>query len=112
MSKNSLLRHFIIGHGARCHYCGEEITKKNATVDHITPKSKGGTNNIDNLALCCKSCNSSKGEKTVDDYRLRVAIKKSKWINVLTTPQVKMLLDDGHDIGVYPDQVVFYFEVA
>jgi len=33
------------------------------TVDHIKPKSKGGTYHIDNLDPMCSSCNSKKGNK-------------------------------------------------
>jgi 5-methylcytosine-specific restriction endonuclease McrA len=38
------------------------------TVDHVVPLSNGGTNTIDNIQPLCKSCNSSKGAKTID-YR-------------------------------------------
>jgi len=41
-----------------CCYCG---SKENLSVDHIIPKSKGGTDFGENLIWSCKSCNSSKG---------------------------------------------------
>lgn len=34
-----------------CRYCGGHAT----TVDHIIPKSKGGTDRWDNLVACCRA---------------------------------------------------------
>lgn len=44
-----------------CWYCGEVFEDKSQlTVDHVFPRSKGGTNDIDNIIMVCKHCNSSK----------------------------------------------------
>lgn len=37
------------------------------TIDHIMPLSRGGTNDIKNLQLACKRCNSMKSNMTMDD---------------------------------------------
>jgi 5-methylcytosine-specific restriction protein A len=46
----------------QCVYCAHAFDKKktNFTVDHIVPLSKGGSNQIKNLAPCCVSCNQDK----------------------------------------------------
>lgn len=36
---------------------------ENLTIDHITPMSKGGTDDLSNLRLMCKSHNSQKGDR-------------------------------------------------
>jgi len=38
-------------------------------LDHIVPLSKGGAHAVDNFQLLCRSCNSSKGNRSSADYR-------------------------------------------
>ena len=42
-----------------CPYCGCDISKE-FSIDHIEPVTNGGTDEPDNLAPCCRSCNSKK----------------------------------------------------
>lgn len=49
-----------------CSYCSATGVK--LTLDHIVPISRGGTNSPDNIALACGHCNSSKGNKTLDEW--------------------------------------------
>lgn len=44
-----------------CQYCMERHSIKSLTIDHIQPKSKGGSDEYDNRALACRACNSEKG---------------------------------------------------
>ena len=50
----------------RCEYCGypEAASSTPLEIDHITPEARGGRTTIDNLALCCRSCNLHKHVKT------------------------------------------------
>ena len=43
--------------GGRCFYCDARLDLEEATIDHVIPQSKGGSNNIDNLVVCCKYAN-------------------------------------------------------
>ena len=43
-----------------CVYC---YSNEKLTIDHIVPLSRGGTNEMNNLVLACKSCNSAKHNK-------------------------------------------------
>jgi len=60
----------IIANGGvlRCIYCCKELTLREATLEHKQPLSREGTNERDNLAIACKPCNSSKGNKTVEKF--------------------------------------------
>ncbi len=44
-----------------CGGCQVMFPFRNMTVDHIVPRSKGGTDHLDNLQLLCAACNSTKG---------------------------------------------------
>ena len=49
-----------------CVKCGQSPAKNNNVeleVDHITPVSKGGTNDIENLQTLCGKCNQGKKDK-------------------------------------------------
>jgi diadenosine tetraphosphate (Ap4A) HIT family hydrolase len=57
----------------RCDLCG--ITKKNRLlqVDHIKPRSKGGTNEIENLQALSDECNRAKCDRDETDFRIETA---------------------------------------
>lgn len=47
--------------GLRCRYCSRGMRASTATIDHLTPTERGGTNDRSNLGLACLWCNSKKG---------------------------------------------------
>jgi 5-methylcytosine-specific restriction endonuclease McrA len=51
-----------------CAYCGR--TGKPLTLDHVIPRSKGGTTKWENCVACCKACNLNKGAKTPKEARM------------------------------------------
>ncbi len=44
-----------------CQYCGHE--RGTLTVDHVIPRSKGGSSTWDNIVTCCAPCNRRKGDR-------------------------------------------------
>jgi 5-methylcytosine-specific restriction endonuclease McrA len=50
----------------KCAYCGKEGVP--LQIEHIQPKSKGGTDRVSNLALACKPCNLKKGNHPIEDF--------------------------------------------
>lgn len=49
-----------------CVYCG---SAEDITIDHVVPRVAGGRSHADNLATACRSCNSSKGGRTPQEWR-------------------------------------------
>ncbi len=55
---------FARAHGC-CEYCRSQVryAPQSFSVEHIVPRSKGGTTTLDNLALSCQGCNNHKYAK-------------------------------------------------
>jgi len=47
--------------GFTCQYCGEDVARKTATLDHVLPVSHGGKTTFENCVCACAGCNASKG---------------------------------------------------
>lgn len=61
------VREYLLQKWSRqCTYCGTKNTP--LQIEHIHPKSKGGTNRISNLCIACESCNTSKGTQDIKDF--------------------------------------------
>lgn len=52
-----------------CVYCGHRGNVLTLHVDHVTPRSRGGGNDPENLATACWFCNLEKGTRTGWEYR-------------------------------------------
>ena len=62
---NKNLREFIFSKTkGRCSYCGEKAEE----IDHIIPRSNGGTNSTNNLTPACRSCNEKKSNLSLKEF--------------------------------------------
>ncbi len=59
-------RRVVTRAGSRCEYCRMSQSLQGATfhVEHVTPRSLGGSDSPDNLALACPACNLAKSNRT------------------------------------------------
>jgi 5-methylcytosine-specific restriction endonuclease McrA len=61
------VREFLLEKWDRtCAYCGAKDTK--LEIEHIQPRSKGGSNQVSNLCLACTPCNQKKGNQDIKDF--------------------------------------------
>lgn len=54
--------------GWKCTYCGDPISMESGEVDHVVPFSRGGSDEMHNLAAACRPCNRDKGAKTPAEW--------------------------------------------
>ncbi|MGB3639663.1 MAG: RNA-guided endonuclease IscB [Rivularia sp. (in: cyanobacteria)] len=85
--------------GRECTYCG----KKNVPlqVEHIYPKSKGGSNRVSNLCLACEKCNQKKGNKPVEEF-----LKKKSDLVKKIKSQAKKTLKDAAAVNATRNKLV------
>lgn len=55
-----------------CQYCG---STKHLTLDHIIPRSKGGTHTWDNVVTACERCNSRKSDRFLHEIGMTLRTK-------------------------------------
>lgn len=70
--KNRKRRAIARRDGERCAVCG---TTRDLTIDHVIPKSRGGSNRIDNLQFLCQTHNQEKGDRVDEEARVGIAIR-------------------------------------
>ena len=51
-----------------CRYCREPLKPTEVHVDHMIPRSRGGSDEIENLVVCCADCNRLKHTRTAEEF--------------------------------------------
>jgi 5-methylcytosine-specific restriction endonuclease McrA len=55
-----------------CQYCG---SPKHLTLDHVLPRSRGGTHTWNNVVIACAPCNGRKGDRTPQEAGMSLKTK-------------------------------------
>ncbi len=56
--------------GDACFWCFEKFSDRNPyTLDHLTPRVRGGSNQLDNLVLACFWCNGRRSDMPAGEFR-------------------------------------------
>ncbi len=56
-----------------CQYCGAKPMDKKLQVDHVLPKSRGGTSTYTNCVTACAKCNHRKSNKTPEEAHMKLS---------------------------------------
>ncbi len=55
-----------------CQYCGRVFPRSELNLDHVIPRSQGGTSRWDNVVCSCHACNRKKGGRTPEQAGMRL----------------------------------------
>jgi 5-methylcytosine-specific restriction endonuclease McrA len=61
-----------------CQYCGKQPPRKDLTVDHILPRSRGGHTSWENVVTACQRCNGHKGSRTPEEANMKLLSRPVK----------------------------------
>ncbi len=61
-----------------CQYTNKKINRKDGTIDHVIPKSKGGKNSWENMVFCSKQVNLKKSNNNLRDLNLKLIREPKK----------------------------------
>lgn len=64
LEKQAAMAFLSRNYGDWCAKCG---SRDNLTIDHILPRTAGGSDELDNLQILCASCNATKSDRIVSD---------------------------------------------
>lgn len=64
-----------------CRFCGRRAPETELEVDHVQPRSKGGSDDISNLVTACRDCNRGKGDRLIDLSRTDWNALMGKWFH-------------------------------
>ena len=68
----------------RCQYCGDRAE----TLDHVIPRSRGGSHSWSNVVAACRPCNVHKADRLLPDtrmvlHRAPAAPRRLSWVTVM-----------------------------
>jgi 5-methylcytosine-specific restriction endonuclease McrA len=74
-----------------CQYCGKKFPRADLNLDHVIPRSQGGSSTWENVVCSCHHCNRKKGGKTPEQARIKLISlpKRPAW-----TPPLNVSLQE------------------
>lgn len=64
--------------GHSCQYCGRHFPAHQLSLDHVTPRSCGGTTTWENVVCACLRCNVKKGGRTPNEAKMKLVRRPVK----------------------------------
>jgi 5-methylcytosine-specific restriction endonuclease McrA len=74
-----------------CQYCAEVLASGDLTLDHVIPRSRGGTSTWENLVACCHSCNRRKSNQLPAEAGMKL-MREPRAFNLHTSRHIMRLM--------------------
>jgi hypothetical protein len=82
--------------GRKCAYCGKKDVP--LEIEHIVPRSRGGSDRVSNLTIACHECNQTKGNQTAEEFghpqiqaKAEKSLKATAFMNIVRSKMVDLL---------------------
>ena len=79
-----------------CQYCGHVFSASELTLDHVTPRSRGGKSSWENLVTSCRRCNNHKGDRLPDEAKMELR-RRPRPFNLHTSRSLMRLLGNHQE---------------
>ena len=80
-----------------CQYCATVLPSGELTLDHVIPRSRGGSSTWENLVACCHTCNRRKGNRMLSEITDMKLLKEPRPFSLHTSRQIMRMLGRGDD---------------
>ena len=77
-----------------CQYCGVVLPSAELTLDHVVPRSRGGTSTWENLVAACHACNRRKGNYLLHELEHMKLIREPRPFTLHTSRHIMRMI--GH----------------
>jgi 5-methylcytosine-specific restriction endonuclease McrA len=79
-----------------CQYCGVVLASGELTLDHVVPRSRGGSSTWENLVACCHPCNRRKGNQLPMEASMKLT-REPRAFNLHTSRHIMRLMGRSDD---------------
>jgi 5-methylcytosine-specific restriction endonuclease McrA len=74
-----------------CQYCGLVLPSGELTLDHVVPRSRGGSSTWENLVACCHTCNRRKGNHLLSETEMKL-VKEPRPFTLHTSRHIMRMI--------------------
>src|SRR6202034_2972988 len=80
-----------------CQYCATVLPSGELTLDHVIPRSRGGSSTWENLVACCHECNRHKGNLLLSEIDDMILLREPRPFSLHTSRQIMRMLGRSDD---------------